>query len=139
VFFQCDWFDLINDTRVDEFDVVGVKHESRYSGSNLLLAHQVQQVYYLTYPHPSFKNWRIVYKVHPEMHPHRYDDYVEGHEDDDIYQEEIEVDQNFTISDGTGFTELDTSDVELLNEEAGPSKKCLQKSKCLLERQERHE
>jgi hypothetical protein len=39
VFFQCDWFDRINSTRVDEFGMVEVKHESRYSGSNLLLAH----------------------------------------------------------------------------------------------------
>jgi hypothetical protein len=57
VFFQCNWFDPINDTRVDEFGMVEVKHESCYSGSNLLLAHQAQQVYYLNYPHPSFKNW----------------------------------------------------------------------------------
>jgi hypothetical protein len=39
VFFQCDWFDPINDTRVDEFGMVEVKHESHYSGSNLLLEH----------------------------------------------------------------------------------------------------
>jgi hypothetical protein len=32
VFFQCDWFAPINSTRVDEFGVVEVKHESRYSG-----------------------------------------------------------------------------------------------------------
>jgi hypothetical protein len=38
------------------------------------------------------QNWWVVYKVHPEMHTHRYDEYVEGHEDDEIYQEEIEVD-----------------------------------------------
>jgi hypothetical protein len=56
VFFQCEWFDPINDTRVDEFSMVEVKHESHYLGSNLLLAHQVQQVYYPSYPHPSFKN-----------------------------------------------------------------------------------
>jgi hypothetical protein len=56
VFFQCDWFDPINGTRVDDFGMVKVKHKSRYSGSNLLLAHQAQQVYYLSYPHPSFKN-----------------------------------------------------------------------------------
>jgi hypothetical protein len=55
VFFQCDWFDPINDTRVDEFGTVEVKHESCYLGSNLLLAHQTQQVYYLSYPHSSFK------------------------------------------------------------------------------------
>jgi hypothetical protein len=40
VFFQCDWFDPINGTRVDEFNMVEVKHESCYSGSNLLLVHQ---------------------------------------------------------------------------------------------------
>jgi hypothetical protein len=49
--------------------------------------------------------------------------------DDDIYQEEIEVDQNFKVSDGTCLTELDTGDVELLDEEADPSKKHIQKSK----------
>jgi hypothetical protein len=42
VFFKCDWFDPINGTRVDDFDMVEVKHESRYSGRNLLLAHQAQ-------------------------------------------------------------------------------------------------
>jgi hypothetical protein len=73
------------------------------------------------------------------MHTHRYDEYIEGHKDDDIYQEKIEVDQNFTISDGEDLPELDTGDVELLDEEASPSTKCLQKSKCILERQERHE
>jgi hypothetical protein len=43
------------------------------------------------------------------MHTRRYDEYVEGHEDDDIYQEEIDVGQNFTVPDGAGLTELDTS------------------------------
>jgi hypothetical protein len=99
MFFQCDWFDPINDTRVDDFGMVEVKHESRYSWSYLLLARQAQEVYYLSYPHPSLKNWWIVYKVNPKMHTHRYDEYVEEHEDDDIYQEEIEVDQNFIVLD----------------------------------------
>jgi hypothetical protein len=96
-------------------------------------------VYYLSYHHPSFKNWWVVYKVRSKIHSHRYDEYVEGHEDDDIYQEEIRVDQNFTVSDGTCLAKLDTGDVELFDEEAGPSKKCLQKSKRLVERQERCE
>jgi hypothetical protein len=93
VFFQCDWFDPVNDTRVDDFGMVEVKHESRYSGSNLLFTHQAQQMYYLSYPHPSLKNWWVVYKVNPEIHPARYDEYVKRHEDDDVvdvYQEEIE-------------------------------------------------
>jgi hypothetical protein len=114
--------------------MVEVKHKSCYSESNLLLAHQTQQVHYLSYPHPSLKNWWVVYKVNPEIHTRRYDEYVEGHEDDDIYQEEIEVDQNLMVSDGVGLVGLDTGDVELLDEEADPSNKRLQKSKCLLER-----
>jgi hypothetical protein len=117
--------------------MVEVKHESCYSGSNLLLAHHVQQVYYLFYTHPSLKNWLVLYKVNPKMHTRRYDDYVEGHEDDDIYEEEIEVHQNFIVSDRAGLAELDNNDVELLDEEAGPSNKPLQKSRRLLERQER--
>jgi hypothetical protein len=47
--------------------MVEVKYESRYSGINLLLAHQVQQVYYLSYPHKRMKKWWVVYKVNPEM------------------------------------------------------------------------
>jgi hypothetical protein len=86
VFFQCDWFDLINGTRVDDFGMVEVKHESCYSGINLLLVYQAQQVYYISYPHPSLKIWWVVYKFNPKMHTRRYDEYVERHEDDDIYQ-----------------------------------------------------
>jgi hypothetical protein len=48
VFFQCDWFDPINGTRVVDFDMVEIKHESHYSGGNLLLAHQAQQGVILT-------------------------------------------------------------------------------------------
>jgi hypothetical protein len=43
------------------------------------------------------------------------------------------------VSDGACLVELATSDTELLKEEPCPSKKHLQKSKCLLERQERRE
>jgi hypothetical protein len=43
------------------------------------------------------------------------------------------------VSNGAGLTELATCDAELLDEEACPSKKHLQKSKRLLERKERRE
>jgi hypothetical protein len=43
------------------------------------------------------------------------------------------------VSDRAGLMELDTDDTKLLDEEAGPSNKCLQKSKRLLENQERRE
>jgi hypothetical protein len=109
VFFQCDWFDPINDTRVEDFGMVEVKHESCYSGSNLLHVYQAQQVYYLSYPQPSLKNWWVIFKVNPKMHTHRYDEYIERHEDDDTYQEEINVDQNFTVSNGACLVEFDKS------------------------------
>jgi hypothetical protein len=123
VFFQCDWFDPIHGTRVDDFGMVEVKHESCYTGINLLLAHQAQQVYYLSYPHVSLKNWWMVYKVNPEIHTHRYDEYMERNEEDDVYQEEIEEHEN--------FTELATRDVELMEEEQGPSKNIFENHKVL--------
>jgi hypothetical protein len=85
-----------------------------------------------------------VYKVNPEMDTHRYDAYMERHNNDDVvhvYQEENEGHQSlsFIVSDGAGHVELATCDVELIEEEPGPSKKCLQKSKWLAEKQERCE
>ncbi len=69
-----------------------------------------------------------------------YDAYVERHDDDDvihIYQEEIEGPQSFTVSDGVGLTELAKCDVELMEEEQGPLKKCLWKSQPIMEREKR--
>jgi uncharacterized protein with NRDE domain len=144
VLFECDSFDPVNDTRVDGFGMVKVKHESRYSGNNLLFAHQAQQVYYLSYPHENMKHWRVVYKVNPEMDTLWYYAYMERHDDDDIvhiYQEENKGHQSlsFIVSNGAGLTELAARDVELMIEESVPSKKHLQKSKWVVEKQERHE
>jgi hypothetical protein len=90
-------------------------------------------VSYLSYPHKSMKQWWVVYKVNPEIDTHRYNAYVERHNNDDVvhvYQEENERHQtlSFTVSDGAGLAELATRHVELM-EELGPSKKCLRKSK----------
>jgi hypothetical protein len=75
-----------------------------------------------------------VYKVNPEINTHRYDAYAERHDDDDVvhvYKEENKGHKSlsFTVSDGAGLVELATCDIELMEEELGPSKKCLQKSK----------
>jgi hypothetical protein len=43
------------------------------------------------YPHPRLKILWVVYKVNLDMHTRRYGEYVDRHEDEDIYQEEIEV------------------------------------------------
>jgi hypothetical protein len=105
-----------------------------YSCNNLLFTHQAQQMYYPSNPHESMKHWWVVYKVNPEIDTHRYDAYVERHNDDDVvhvYQEENEGHQSlsFTVSDGMGLVELATRDLELMEEELGPSKKHLLKSK----------
>jgi hypothetical protein len=99
-------------------------------------------VYYLSYPHESIKNWWVVYKVNPEMDTRRYDAYMERHDNDDVvhvYQEEIEGHQHFTVSDGAGLAELATRDVELMEEEPGPSKKRIQKSKRVAKRHKKRE
>jgi hypothetical protein len=122
--------------------MVEVKHESRYSGNNILFAHQVQQVYYLSYPHKSMKNWWVVYKVYPEMDTHQYDEYVKRHDDDDVvhvYQEEIEGHQSFTVSNRVGLAELATCEAELMEEEPSPSKKHFWKLKHVTEKEERSE
>jgi hypothetical protein len=67
----------------------------------------------------------------------RYDAYVERHNDDGVlhvYQEEIEGHHHFTISNGARLAELGTCDVELMEEEPGPSNKCIWKSKCVAEK-----
>jgi hypothetical protein len=87
-------------------------------------------VYYLSNPHESMKHLWVVYKVNPEIDTRRYDAYVERHDDGDVvhvYQEENKGNQSlsFTVSDRVGLTELATHDVDLREEEPGPSKKRL--------------
>jgi hypothetical protein len=67
----------------------------------------------------------VVYKVNPEIHTRRYDEYMERNEEDDVYQEEIEEHENFTVSYRARLTELATRDVELMEEEQGHSEKRL--------------
>jgi hypothetical protein len=80
------------------------------------------------------KHWWVVYKVNPEIDTCLYDAYMETNDDDDfvhVYQEENKGHQSlsFTISDGVGHAELAICDVQLMEEEPGPSKKRLQKSR----------
>jgi hypothetical protein len=97
----------------------------------------VQLVYDLSYPHQCLKNWCVVYKVHPEMNSHRHTEYMERHEDDDVdvYQEEIEGHQGFTVSNEAGHADICTCDIDLMEEEeSSPVKKCLRMSQWMIER-----
>lgn len=146
VLFDCEWFDP-QQTREDEFGIVEVKHESRFKGSdysNVVLAHQAQQVYYLTYPHENLKSCWVVYKINPEVHPLRYDYYNTNNEDDDsvnIYQEEGDQSENreFTISEDLGLNEVASLAIDLMAEEPGPSRARTRKSQRILEKQQRLE
>jgi hypothetical protein len=60
VFFFCDWFDPVNGVRKNKYGMVEVKHSQRMWG---LLAHQVEQVYYLSYPCEKLDAWWVVHKV----------------------------------------------------------------------------
>jgi hypothetical protein len=51
VFFDCDWFDNNNRTCQNQFGMVEVKQNKRLRGyDTFILAHQLEQVYYLPYP-----------------------------------------------------------------------------------------
>jgi hypothetical protein len=50
VLFDCDWFDPNHGTQENKFVMVEVKHAHRLCGCDpFVLAHQVEQVYYMPY------------------------------------------------------------------------------------------
>jgi hypothetical protein len=51
VFFICNWFDSIHGIRHNKYGMVEIKHKAKLSGNDdFILAHQVEQVYYLKIP-----------------------------------------------------------------------------------------
>jgi hypothetical protein len=75
VFFDCDWFDPYHGTRENNLGMVEVKHARRLCGCNpFVLAHQVEQVYYMSYPCENLCAWWVVYRVNPRERLHTPDD-----------------------------------------------------------------
>jgi hypothetical protein len=72
--------------------MVEIKHnEQLLDNENFVLVHQVEQVYYLSYPCQQLKAWAIVYKVNPCEQLHTPSDaayHIEDEHVDEIYQEE---------------------------------------------------
>jgi hypothetical protein len=59
-------FDSNNGTQQNQFGMVEVKHDEQLWGyDTFILAHQVQQVYYLPYPCEKLSAWWVVHKVKP--------------------------------------------------------------------------
>jgi hypothetical protein len=131
-----------NGTRVDDFGMVEVKHDSRLQGhiNNFVLAHQAQQVYYLSYPHPRLKTWWVVFRVNPQVRPPTHDDCKESIQEDaaaDVYQEEG-IGDCFPVSDGAGLSHLRVNDIELIPEEPAESRKRPRKSTRIAHLQQRN-
>jgi hypothetical protein len=75
VFFDCYWFDPNHGTQENQFDMVEVKHTHKLCGcDSFILAHQVKQVYYMSYPCEKLSAWWVVYRVNPHERLHTPDD-----------------------------------------------------------------
>jgi hypothetical protein len=119
VFFDCDWFDPNHGTRENEFGMVEVKHAHRLRGCDpFVLAHQVEQVYYMSYPCEKLSAWWVVYGVNPHERLHTPDDstyhenQVPAGEVDEVYQND-ELSCSFNIDLGSALNSLlgDANDV----------------------------
>jgi hypothetical protein len=142
-FFECDWFDPRNGIRVDNFGIVEVKHGSKLQGQDdVVLAHQVEQVYYLPYPHPSFHAWWVAFKVNRQVFPPGDTSCLEsdtGDDDHDVFQEagleqlsdEDEHDvigQSFHVSEEEGPQLLENEEVDLIEEPRSKRKRAARRS-----------
>jgi hypothetical protein len=85
--------------------MVEVKHNERLRGyDTFILTHQVEQVYYLSYPCQKLNAWWVVYKVNPCERLHTlgdagYHDTLTLDDDvDEVYQEE-ELSPSFVVDD----------------------------------------
>jgi hypothetical protein len=80
--------------------MVKIKHNAKLpSNDNFILAHQVKQVYYLSYPCEKLDAWRVVYKVNPREWLHTRTNvayHIGDKQVDEIYQEE-ELPTSFVI------------------------------------------
>jgi hypothetical protein len=95
VFLDCDWFDLNQGTRENKFGMVEVKHTHRLCGcDSFVLAHQVEQVYYMSYLCEKLSVWWVVYRVNPREwlhtpdHSGYHENQVLAREVDEVYQDD---------------------------------------------------
>jgi hypothetical protein len=131
VFFECDWFDAHSGTRVDKYGNVEVKHSSRIpsSMSDVVLAIQAKQVYYLPYPHPSLRAWWVAIKVNPHVVASESADYVSTSRDNDdaVFQPEAASNQDiahrFHVTNGEGLENLCSNSSDLIEEPSSKRKR----------------
>jgi hypothetical protein len=122
VFFVCNWFDSIHGILPNTYGMVEIKHNAKLWGNDdFILAHQVEQVYYLEYPCEKLAAWRVVYKVnHREQFYNPTDDayHFDDEQGDEIYQEE-ELPTSFVVEPRAALDSLvgDGADVTVLQKQ----------------------
>jgi hypothetical protein len=120
VFFDCDWYDPNQGTRENKIGMVEVKHVHWLHGCNpFVLAHQVEQVYYISYPYEKLSAWWVVYRMNPHQQLHTPNDsgyhetQVPAGEVDEVYQDDelpcsfnidLELSLNSLLSDANDVT-----------------------------------
>jgi hypothetical protein len=121
VFFDCDWIDSYHGTRENNFGMVEVKHARRLRGCDpFVLAHQVEQVYYVSYLCEKRSAWWVVYRVNPRERLHTpdnsgyHENQVSDGELDEVYQDD-ELPCSFNINPDLALNSLvgDANDVTL--------------------------
>jgi hypothetical protein len=121
LFFDCDLFDPYHGTRENNLGMVEVKHTRRLHGCDpFVLAHQVEQVYYMSYPCENLSAWWVVYRVNPHEWLHTPDDsgyhenQVSDGEVDEVYLDD-ELSCSFNINPYLALNSLfgDANDVTL--------------------------
>jgi hypothetical protein len=89
--------------------MVEIKHNEQLSGNdNFILAHQAEQVYYLSYPCQKLDAWRVVYKVNPRERLHTPADaayHIDDGQVDEVFQEE-ELPTSFDVEPGAALDSL---------------------------------
>jgi hypothetical protein len=135
IFFYCDWFDPNHSTQENQFGVVEVKHIDHLSDCDpFILAHLVEQVYYMSYPCQNLSVWWVVYKVNPHEWLHTrgdvgyHENQVEVGEVDEVYQDD-ELSCSFNIDINLALESLlgDANDVTVPEErvqQLSKKKKC---------------
>jgi hypothetical protein len=119
VFFNCDWFDPNQGTWENEIGMVEVKHAHWLHGWDpFVLAHQVKQVYYMSYPYEKLSVWWMVYRMNPHERLHTpndsgyHENQVPAGEVDEVYQDD-ELPYSFNIDPELALNSLlsDANDV----------------------------
>ena len=98
------------EVRENQYGMVEVKHNEKLKGNdNWVLAHQCEQVYYLSYPCQKLHAWWVVYKVNSResLYTPRHDGYYASQFDKEVeVLQEEELSTSFVVELGPELNSL---------------------------------